>query len=245
MENIDITEPSKITSEFGKYFSTIGKKTAMKGGNSNIHINTYSTKIPINPNSVFLTPCTETEIKNLINDLPNKLSSGYDDISNILLKKLIDVLTKPFHMLFNRSLLEGVFLVDMKLADVVPLYKSGSHFILTNYRPISLLPTISKLLEKVVYKTVYDFFIKESLLFKSQYGFCKKHSCEHTVTELLGEITKENENGKHTIAMFLDLSKAFDTISHELLYAKLECYGVCGTALNWFKSYLSERKNKN
>ena len=129
---------------------------------------------------------TETEIKNLINDLPNKLSSGYDDISNILLKKLIDVLTQPFHMLFNRSLLEGVFPVDMKLADVVPLYKSGSHFMMTNYRPISLLPTISKWLEKVVYKRVYDFFIKENLLFKSQYGFRKKHSCEHAIPELLG-----------------------------------------------------------
>ena len=242
VENIDITEPGKITNEFGKYFSTIGKKTAMKGGNSDSHINTYLTKIPINPKSVFLTPCTETEIKNLINDLPNKLSSGYDDISNILLKKLIDVLTKPFHMLFNRSSLEGVFPVDMKLADVVPLYKSGSHFMMTNYRPISLLPTISKLLEKVVYKRVHDFLIKENLLFKSQYGFRKKHSCEHTITELLGEITKGYENGKHTIAMFLDLSKAFDTICHELLYAKLEHYGVRGTALNWFKSYLTGRK---
>ena len=110
----------------------------------------------------------------------------------------------------------------MKLADVIPLYKSGSQFMLNNYRAISLLPTISKLLEKIVYKRIYDFFTTRNMIFKSQYGFCKRHSCEHAVTELLGEISKGLENGNHTIALFLDLSKAFDTISHELLFAKLE-----------------------
>ena len=88
VDNLDIKDPNEITNEFGKYFSAIGKKIAMKGGNSNIHINSYLTKIPINEKSVFLTPCTETEIKNLINILPNKLSSGYNDISNLLLKKV-------------------------------------------------------------------------------------------------------------------------------------------------------------
>ena len=242
VNNLDIKDPNEITNEFGKYFSTIGKKIAMEGRNSNTHINNYLTKIPINEKSVFLTPCTETEIKNLINDLPNKSSSGYDDISNMLLKKLSDVLIKPFCILFNKSLSEGIFPSDMKLADVVPLYKSGNHLLLNNYRQISLLPMISKLLEKIVYNRIYTFFTSEDLIFKSQYGFRKKHSCEHVITELVGEITKGYENVKHTIALFLDLSKAFDTISHNILFAKLECYGVCGTALDWFKSYLSHRK---
>ena len=242
INNNNIKDPDKITNEFGKYFSTIGKKIAMKGGNSNLPINTYLTKIPIFSKSVFLTPCTETEIINLINGLPNKLSSGYDDVLNLLLKNLVDILKRPLCILFNRSLLEGIFPSDMKLVDVVPLFKSSSHFMLNNYRPISLLSTILKLLEKIVYNRIYDFLITENLLFKSQYGFHIKHSCEHAVTELLGEITKGYENGKHTIALFLDLSKAFDAINHKLLFAKLECYRVCGIALNWFKSYLSDRK---
>ena len=110
---------------------------------------------------------------------------------------------------------------------------------MTNYHPISLLPMISKLLEKIMYKRIYDFLTKHDILYKSQYGLRKKHSCEHAVTELVSEICKGLENNKHTISIFIDLSKAFDTIDHRLLLHKMECYGLRGTALNWFESYLN------
>ena len=174
--------------------------------------------------------------------LPNKNSSGHDNISNILLPELKLELETSLTEIFNLSISTGVFPEDMKLADILPLFKSGSRTALTNYRPILLLPTISKLLEKLVYSRVYTFLNKNDSIFKSQYGFRQKHSCKHAVTKLIGKICKGLGNNKNTIALYIDLSKAFDTISHDILYSKLEHYGICGTALNWFKSYLSNRK---
>ena len=129
----------------------------------------------------------------------------------------------------------------MKIADISPLFKNGSRCLLMNYRPISLLPTISKLLEKLIYSRVYSFLDSNGSFFKSQYGFKKRHLCEHTVTELLGEVCKGLENGKHTLALFINLSKVFDTISHNILFKKLDRYGTRRTTLEWFKSYLSNR----
>ena len=94
---------------------------------------------------------------------------------------------------------------------------------------------------KIVNVRTYEFLTKHDALFQSQYGFRKKHSCEHAITELVGEICKGLDNKCHTIAVFIDLSKAFDTISHEILIQKLECYRIRGTYLNWFQNYLQNR----
>ena len=130
----------------------------------------------------------------------------------------------------------------MKHADVVPLYKSKYRKDVTNYRPISLLLTLSKILEKVMYTRTYKFLTDTYQIFGSQYGFRTKHSCDNAIGELLGNIVKNQELGKYTIALFLDLSKAFDTLKHEILLNKLVIYSVRGLCLDWFKSYLSNRK---
>ena len=203
-----------------------------KGGNSKTKINDYINKIPEQKDSMFLAPCTELEICKLIDNLPNKNSSGYDDISNILLKRLKQSLLSALVLLFNDSISQGHFPAGMKLADVIPLFKGGNKQILTNYRLISLLPIVSKLLEKIIYVRTYNFLCKHNILFNSQYGFRKHHSCEQAVTELVGEVCKGLEKDMHTIAIFIDLSKDFDTISHEILFTKLEQYGIRGTALS-------------
>ena len=190
---------------------------------------------------MFLAPCRKSEIKKLITDLPNKSSSGHDNVTNILLKEIGDQLIDPLNHIFNLSISMGIFPDNMKLADISPLFKGGNRHMLNNYRPISLLPTISKLLEKIVYAHTYNFLDQKKILYKSQYGFHKKHSCEHAVTELTGEICKGLENGKHTLAMYIDLSKSFDTINHDILYKKMYHYGIHGTALDWYKSYLTDR----
>ena len=148
----------------------------------------------------------------------------------------------PLEQIFNLSLESGTFPNLMKDAEVVPLYKSKEKDLSVNYQPISLLITISKILEKIVYKRTYNFLDTHGQLYNSQYGFRSKHSCENAISELVGHVVKGHERKEHTAAIFLDLSKAFDTLDHSLLIKKLEIYGIRGISLNWFTSYLSNRR---
>ena len=152
------------------------------------------------------------------------------------------VLSYPLSIVFNKSMSTGVYPDSFKLADVTPLYKSGSRNESTNYRPISLHITISKILEKLIHKRVYIFLDTNGQIYQSQYRFQTKHSCGHTVQELLGSILKGKEKKQYTAAIFLDLSKAFDSLEHDVLLAKLEWYGIRRLANTWFMSYLSNRK---
>ena len=128
----------------------------------------------------------------------------------------------------------------MKSADVILLYKSKSKENPVNYRPISLLITISKLLEKIIYKRTYSFLEDTDQIYHSQYGFRSKYSCEQAVSELLGKIVKKKEIKKDTLAVFLDLSKAFNSLDHAIPGCRLERYGIHGLPLQWFDSYLSD-----
>ena len=193
-------------------------------------------------NSLFLSPTTTQEIVKLVSRLPNKCSSGHDNISNILLKEIIDQLAPALEQVFNKSKTLGEFPMLMKLAEVVPLYKSKEHFIETNYRPISLLTTMSKVLEKIVYQCVYNFLQDTGQIYDNQYGFRANHSCEHAIGQVVGSLVKNMENRLYTGCILLDLSKAFDTIEHRILLSKLELYGIRGNALSWFESYLTDRK---
>ena len=129
----------------------------------------------------------------------------------------------------------------MKLAEVKPLYKGKSTDQLVNYRPISLFLTIYKLLEKRIYKRLIKFIDKYKILLDSQYGFRSKRSYEQAMLELVGKILQNRNNNQHSCAMLLDLSKAFDTLNHEVLLQTLEVYGVRGICKDWFKSYLENR----
>ena len=135
----------------------------------------------------------------------------------------------------NKSISEGVFPDKMKLADVVPLHKSKNKDNTGNYRPISLLMTLSKILEKIIYKRTYQFLNTNGQIFNSQYGFRSNHSCENAVSELIGEIVKGFDQKKSTIAVFLDLSKAFDTLKHSILLEKLDRYGIRAQHSNGLK----------
>ena len=185
IENIKIKKDQEIANELGKYFSQVGKNYAKKAGISKTGIDEYLMKIRMNQNSIFLLPTTQEEIKRLIEKLPNKTSSGYDRINNIVLKEIKEIICVPLASLFNRSLSEGKFPNCMKLAEIIPLYKGGNTSAPSNYRPISLLVTVSKLLEKIMYKRVYQFLVETNQLYSSQYGFRSQHSCDHAINELL------------------------------------------------------------
>ena len=133
----------KISDQFAKYFSTVGKKFAGKIPKSKSSVDVYLNKLQSNHKSFFFKPCDETEIKEIINNLPPKSSHGHDNISNIMLRTVTVEVCNPLALLINQSLLQGEFPTNMKLAEVVPLFKSKTRSMKTNYRPISLLSTMS------------------------------------------------------------------------------------------------------
>ena len=219
----------------------MGRNYAEKIPKSTTSIDTYLSKLQSNRGSIFLKPTNPTEIKRLIGKLPNKGSSGFDKIDNIMLKKIESEIAPQISTIANASMTQGIFPELMKNALIVPLYKAKSRELVTNYRPISLLITISKLLEKIVYRQVYDYLNTTGQIYKSQYGFRSAHSCEHAIGELLGSIVKNIQLGKDTITLMLDLSKAFDTLQHSVVFKKLARYGLRGNCLSWFQSYLTGR----
>ena len=231
-----------IVNTMAKYFANVGKTFANKIPKSSRSVAKYLEILQSNSKSLFFSPSTEEEIKKIINELPSKCSSGVDNISNVLLKELSDILCKPLCLLTNRSMQSGIFPDLMKLVEVIPLYKGKSRESETNYRPVSLLTTMSKIVEKIVYSRVYKFLTKTGQICESQYGFRSNHSCEHAVAQVVGSILKNLENKKSTISVMLDLSKAFDTIEHSIMLQKLELFGVRGVCLNWFRSYLENRR---
>ena len=242
IDNIEIHDSKRIANEFGQYFSKIGNVYADNIKPSKTNMIDYLKVIPRNAKSLYLTPTTEVEIMNLINQLPNKKSSGYDNIDNVILKNIKECISSTLAKIFNLSMLEGKFPDLMKLAEVVLLHKSKETYLLNNYRPISLLITISKLLEKIMYARTYSFLQTTKQLYESQHGFRKGHSCEYAISELTSAILKNKETNRYTISLFLDLSKAFDSLKHDTLLKKMELYGVRDVALNWYTSYLSSRQ---
>ena len=129
----------------------------------------------------------------------------------------------------------------MKIARVIPIFKTGDVQEFSNYRPISILPQFSKILEKIFHSRLTSFLNNKQILYEGQYGFRKKHSTSMAICELVEEITTAMDNSMSTVAVFIDLKKAFDTVDHNILLNKLEHYGIRGLALSWIQSYLTNR----
>ena len=113
---------------------------------------------------------------------------------------------------------------------------------LRNYRPISVLPCFSKILERIIYNRLYKYLTDNNILYKKQFGFQTRHSTEHAIIQLVDQINSNFEKDQYTLGVFIDLSKAFDTVDHKILIAKLENYGMKGINLLWFKSHQENRK---
>ena len=145
-------------------------------------------------------------------------------------------------MIINQILDTGVFPANLKIAKIIPIFKKDDRTVFNNYRPISLLPIMSKVVEKVIADQINEFFVKHKLLFDHQYGFRSGHSTEHAALELTDRIITNIDNKKSPLNIFLDLSKAFDTLDHNILLHKLHHYGIRETPLKLLKSYLSNRQ---
>ena len=145
-------------------------------------------------------------------------------------------------MIFHSSFNEGIFPEQLKVAKVSSIFKVGNIEEIRDYRPISVLPIFSKVLEGIMYNRTHQYFKENNMFFPKQFGFQVNNSTHHAILNLTDDILTSFEKGQFTLGVFIDLSKAFDTVSHCILLHKLELYGIKGKCLNWFKSYLKDRQ---
>ena len=236
-----IIDKAKIANGFNDFFVNVGPTLAngiINNTNSNIHdfLNER------NNNSIFLEPVVEGEVLELVKNCANKNSTDCEGFSMSVIKKIIKDVIKPFTFICNYSFSSGVFPERLKIAKVIPLFKAGDKSLFTNYRPVSLLPQFSKILEKLFSKRLNAFIEKHNILNNSQYGFRNEHSTSLALIELIEQITLASDCKKSTIGVFIDLKKAFDTINHDILLNKLQHYGIRGVAHKWLDSYIKHRK---
>ena len=192
--------------------------------------------------SFFLSPTDSVEISTFISNMNNHKASGPNSIPTFVLKQLNNEISIVLSKLFNLSFATGVFPDILKVSSVSPLFKKGSKIHCGNYRPISLLSNISKILEKLMYTRLYRFLNMYNILVECQFGFCANHSTSHALVSITEKLREALDTGHFACGVFIDLKKAFDTVDHEILIAKLEHYGVRGIVKQWFSSYLHNRE---
>ena len=166
---------------------------------------------------MFLNPVDDQEIIRTVQSCKNKMSTDYNDINMLMVKQIITQIVRPFVHICNVYFQTGVFPDKMKIAKIVPLFKSGEKNVFTNYRPISLLPQFSNILDKLYNERMDTFLSKHDILSLIQYGFRSNMSTSHALLELVEDITSSLDNKKYSVRIFIDLKKAFDTIDHDIL----------------------------
>lgn len=227
-------DPKTIVNRLNKYFVSSCPDSMVVGG-ANVE------SIPACRRSVFFHPTSGEEVVRCIKGLKNKKSVGEDRIPVSVLKETAEVIAQPLEHIVNLMFLNGVFPDDLKHAQVRALYKKGSRSDEKNYRPVSLLSNVSKIFEKIIYSRLMSFIENNGLLTDQQNGFRKKRSTINAIYQALSKVLNSLNNDKTTLAMLVDLSKAFDSVNHGILLQKLEKYGVRGVALRLIGSYLSNR----
>ena len=243
IDNVKITNRRTICNEFNKYFISIASKLNDTLADCKISDCKFSTfedfLAPSNKNSIFLEDCSPEEILDIISELDNNKAS---DIPIRIIKKSSHIISPILSKYFNLLMIKGCFPDVLKIGKITPIFKKGNPEDIGNYRPVSTLPIFGKIFEKIIYKRIFSFAKSQNIINPNQFGFRKSHSTSHAVNFSVKIIEEALNRNKHVLGIFIDLSKAFDTIDHEKLLTKLNRYGIRSNAHDLIKSYLSRRQ---
>lgn len=236
INNKTISDSKEICEHFNNFFVNIGKDLASKIPISNKN---YTEKMY--KDSMTLIPTDKYEIMNVIDNLNTKKSCGFDNISINMIKKSKRNICNILELLINNSFQTGIIPDKTKIAKITPIFKNGNKEHVTNYRPISVLPIISKIMEKIMNKRLLNFLQKSKFFYPNQYGFRKNSNSETAVVDITSDIQLQLDKKQNCGIISLDLCKAFDTVNHEILLKKMYDIGIRGNSYNWFKNYLTNR----
>ena len=244
INNKRITDRRAIANEFNKYFVSLAAKLNatidLDEGIPICPLTNFSEYMPKrNSSSMFLFDCSEEEISKIIIELQNNKAS---DLPISIIKSTSHIISPILARQFNYQMNIGKFPNELKIGKITPIYKKDNEELLANYRPVSTLPIFGKIFEKVIYARLYSFFVSQGILHEKQFGFRRGHSTSHALNYSVHHIKQALKEGDHILGIFIDLSKAFDTIDHSTLLSKLEIYGVRGNTHALIKSYLSDRR---
>ena len=242
LDGKSFTTPKDIAEGFNDYFSNIGPDLASKIDTSNYNFETY-TKTAESEFAAFQ-PVTVSHVCRLLHGLSSNKATGIDKISCKIIKIAAPAISDSLTFIFNQALTLSSFPNEWKMARVIPLYKNGQRNIPGNYRPISVLPAISKIMERIMYDQLYNYLTKFELLSDSQFGFRKSHSTATALLDCTNDWYMNLDRKMFNLVVLIDLKKAFDTVDHQILLRKLELYGIKGEALTLLKSYLTNRNQK-
>ena len=241
-ENPDIllSNPSDIANGFNSFFNTIGPSLSAKIDDTNIPRDNFRRYLSKEPEHEFkFHPVAPSQLLQIVKNMKFKTSYGSDYISNRLMKKAIPLLLVPLTKLFNISMATGFVPSQMKLAKVIPLYKEGSTMQFNNYRPIAIISTIAKLLEKVVHTKLSNYLENDCLIHPHQFGFRGNHSVDHALMLFSNNILHSKNKNLFNLTIFLDVKKAFDSVNLDTLLTKLSLqFGIKNIELKWLKHYL-------
>ncbi len=237
-----LSDPTDIANTFNDFFVNIGSNLASNIDLTNIN-GTFQQYLH-NPTAqaCVLKNVTEVEVLAIIDKMDNKCSTGVYELSNKILKCIKHAISKSLTLIINQMIETGVFPKVLKTSKTIPLYKKGDAKLLSNYRPISLLPTLSKVFERIIYNQLYNYFNTNDLLSVDQFGFRAHHSTELAAIKLADYINHQMDKCKIPVNIYLDLSKAFDTLDFDILLHKLNYYGVTGKVNNLIGHYLKDRR---
>ena len=233
----------KISNSFNNYFTTIADKLlTSKKYMDNKHFSDYLQHPKEGRTKSFhIKPTDQIEIESLISLTNIKKSNGPNSIPNQIIKSISSSISLPISNICNKSFITSIFPDKLKMSKVIPIHKKVSKLKVANYRPISLLSNIDKIMEKIMFSRMHNFFELHNYIYHLQFGFRAKHSMNHALMSITQRIREAIDNGNMAIGVFVDLQKAFDTVNHDILLYKINHYGIRGMANDWFRSYLKNR----